>query len=69
MQWQARTPLPSDDDVVDFGRSRDEVEDLARITMSLRGLDVAELYVSDDGEDWQHAATIHRRTHRELEAS
>ena len=69
MQWQARTPLPSDDDVVDFGRSRDEVEDLARITMSLRGLDVAELYVSEDGEDWQHVATIHRRKHLELEAS
>jgi hypothetical protein len=30
---------------------------------------VAELYVSEDGEDWQHVATIHRRTHRELEAS
>ena len=60
MYWQARTPLPSDDDVVDVGRSRDEVEDLAHVTMSLRGLDVSELYASEDGEDWRHIATIHR---------
>ena len=34
MHWQARTPLPSDDDVIDIGRSRDEVEDLAHVTLT-----------------------------------
>ena len=60
MQWQARTPLPADDDVVDTGRSRDEVEDLAHVTMSLRGLVVSELYASEDGEEWQHVDTLRR---------
>jgi hypothetical protein len=62
MHWQARTPLPSQDVVVDSGRSRDEVEDLAHVTMSIRGLELSELYTSDDGEHWQRVTTIRRRT-------
>ena len=69
VHWQARTPLPSDDDVIDVGCSRDEVEDLAHVTMCLRGLELSELFVSANGEDWKHIAAIRRHRYQLAENS